>query len=511
MTGHRAGVPGPGSEDRVAGTSEVASAAAPAGVAGAGGASAAGVAGTAGVAGAGVASAAGAGPAAGVAPGPGSWRVILSGRRGRLLVGLTMAEFVAAVQILIVITVLPAVVRQLGGIRLYGLALSVTAVAGIGAAPVTVRLLDRFGARLVVPAGAVLFSGGALGAGLAGRMAELVLARFAEGAGVAALGAVAITSVGALYEEAQRPKVMVLGNLAWIIPSVAGPALGSLFVATVGWRWAFTAQLPLLAVAMALAGPNLGLLGPATGRSERGIAGASVLLVAGLLAVLAGPAVGGAAGIALTTAGIAVAALTVRRILPPGLLAMRAGLPVATMAVSCCAFAYFAVDGFVPLLLTSVDHRSVPAAGVVITLAILSWTLGGMAQARLARRGWAPPRVVTAGTALIGTGICGTALGLLPGLWLAPYLAWPVAGFGMGLAYTGAWLAVLSAQAKEAAGLAGPLAADRLGTALGAGTAGACIALLTGAGLGVGNGIGLGLAVALAAVAALARSAQRMV
>jgi hypothetical protein len=104
-----------------------------------------------------------------------------------------------------------------------------------------------------------------------------------------------------------------------------------------------------------------------------------------------------------------------------------------------------------------------------------------------------------------------SALGLLPGLWLAPYLAWPAGGFGMGLAYTGAWLAVMSAQQGRAAGLAGPLVADRLGTALGAGVAGACIALAAGAGLGVGGGIGLGLAVAVAAGCALALTARRMV
>ncbi len=159
-----------------------------------------------------------------------SWRVILSGRRGRLLAGLMLTELVAAVQILIVITVLPAVVRQLGGIRLYGLALSAAAVAGIGAAPVAVRLLGRFGARYVVPAGAVVFCSGALGAGLAGQMAELVIARFVEGAGAAALGAVAITSVSALYGQAQRPNVMVLGNLAWLIPA-------SLARRSARWPW----------------------------------------------------------------------------------------------------------------------------------------------------------------------------------------------------------------------------------------------------------------------------------
>jgi MFS family permease len=459
-------------------------------------------------------------PAAGTAQGPAadtSWPVILAGRRGRLLIGMSLTELVVAVQILIVVTVLPAAVRQLGGIRLYGLALSVAAIAGIGAAPLAVRLLDRFGARVVVPAGALVFTCGALGAGLAGRMAVLVAARFFEGAGAAALGAVAVSGIAALYDGPQRPKVLVLGNLAWVIPSVAGPALGSLAVATVGWRWAFTAQLPLLAVAMILVAPGLGLLRPRADHPadgpERGVVGPSLLLLAGLLGLLAGPAEGGPAGVAAAAGGAALAVASVRRIMPRGMLAMRPGLPVATMALFCCAFAFFAVDGFVPLLLTAVDHRSVSAAGIVVTLAVVGWTLGGILQARLARRGWKPPRLLATGGALIVAGTAGTAIGLLPGAWLAPYLAWAVGGFGMGLAYTGAWLAVMAAQQAgtgAATGLAGPLVADRTGTALGAGAGGVCIAAATGAGLGVGTGIGLGLTVAVAGALVLAVAARRM-
>ncbi len=451
------------------------------------------------------------GQAATSSPAPGSWAAIVAGRRGRLLVGLLLTELVVAVQILIVITLLPAIVRDIGGIRLYGLALSVAALAGIGAAPIAVRLLDRWGARVVVPAGAALFSCGALGAGLAEQMTQLVAARFLEGAGASALEAIAISSVAALYAGAERPRVMALGQLAWLIPAGAGPAVGSLALATVGWRWAFTAPLVPLAVAMVLVGPNLGLLRPTGERPERGVAGPSLLLLAGLLAVVAGPAWGGPAGIALAVAGAVLAAAAVRRIMPAGTLTMRPGLPVATMAMFCCSFAFFAVDGFVPLLLTTVDGRSVSAAGIVVTVAVLGWTAGGMIQARLARRGWTPARLLATGGALLVAGIAGTAAGLFPAAWLVPYLAWGVGAFGMGLAYTGAWLAAMDAQPGGATGLAGPLVADRTGTALGAGAGGVCLAVATGAGLGVRGGIGIGLAVAAAGACAVTVAARRMV
>jgi hypothetical protein len=63
----------------------------------------------------------------------------------------------------------------------------------------------------------------------------------------------------------------------------------------------------------------------------------------------------------VVAAGGAVAAVAaMRRIMPRGMLAMRPGPPVATMALFCCAFAFFAADGFVPLL---------PAGGCAIVVA----------------------------------------------------------------------------------------------------------------------------------------------
>jgi hypothetical protein len=134
-----------------------------------------------------------------------------------------------------------------------------------------------------------------------------------------------------------------------------------------------------------------------------------------------------------------------------------------------------------------------------------------MIQARLARRGWTPARLLATGGVLLVTGIAGTAGGLIPGAWLVPYLAWGVGAFGMGLAYTGAWLAAMDAQSGPATGLAGPLVADRVGTALGAGVGGVCVAVAAGAGLGIPGGIGIGLAVAAAGACTVIVAARRMV
>ena len=52
------------------------------------------------------------------------WREMFVGRLGRITVGIVLMETLFAIQTLVTITVLPVVVAGLGGLRLYGVALS---------------------------------------------------------------------------------------------------------------------------------------------------------------------------------------------------------------------------------------------------------------------------------------------------------------------------------------------------------------------------------------------------
>ena len=58
------------------------------------------------------------------------------------------------------------------------------------------------------------------------------------------------------YPHEQRPTMFALISSAWVIPSVAGPALAGVIGSALGWRWVFLGLLPLCGVIglMALAG-----------------------------------------------------------------------------------------------------------------------------------------------------------------------------------------------------------------------------------------------------------------
>jgi MFS family permease len=77
--------------------------------------------------------------------GPPRWREVFQGALGRLTLGLFLLEVVGAIEILVVTTVMPRVVQDLGGLRLYGLAFSVAGLGTVIAIPLTGRAVDRVG------------------------------------------------------------------------------------------------------------------------------------------------------------------------------------------------------------------------------------------------------------------------------------------------------------------------------------------------------------------------------
>ena len=88
------------------------------------------------------------------------------------------------------------------------------------------------------------------------------------------------------------------------------------------------------------------------------------------------------------------------------------------------------------LAVTALRHRTPVIAGIAVTGATVSWTVGAWVQARLSGT-WEGRRLVRAGLAVVLVGIAGMMILVLePAVPVAEGLAaWTVAGLGMGLAY----------------------------------------------------------------------------
>jgi MFS family permease len=423
------------------------------------------------------------------AAGPG-WREVLR-HRGRLTVGLVLLETVTAIQMLVVVTIMPAVLRDLGGLSLYGWAFSAEALAAMIALPVTGRTADRRGPAKGLVVVMVIFTVGSVVAALATSMPMFVVGRFLQGWGLGAQYAVSLGAVAKTYPEAYRPKLIALLTAAWVVPSVVGPPVGALFASTIGWRWVLVVSLPIVAVAAWLALPEL----RGTPPPDRETTPVGLQWIV-LLAVGATLLLGALTNLTLWTApaaaaGVAALVPALRRILPPGTFRARTPLAASAAAAFLLAFAFFGTDSFIPLLLTHVRGRSIAEAGIVVTLSSLAWALGTWWQSRaIAHR--SPRSLALVGSALALIGVAGIWVSVDRAAPLAlVYVAWTIGGAGMGIAYPVVPLVAMerSEGSGQIATIASVQLAEAMGGALGPGLGGSAIALASGAGASLTAGL----------------------
>ena len=241
---------------------------------------------------------------------PGLW----APQRRALTTGLVLTITFVASEALAVVTVMPVVARDLGGLRLYGWVFSAFMLGSVVGIVTAGREADRRGPAAPFVAGVVLFGSGLAVAGLAPSMGVLVAGRVLQGLGAGAVPSVAYVTIGRSLPETLRARMMAVLSTAWVAPGLVGPAISAEVTRLVGWRWVFLGLLPVVAVAGSIAVPALIRLGPpaaAQAREHRltdGLrtAAGAAMLLAGLslaagsgailpgLALIAGPTSPGA-------------------------------------------------------------------------------------------------------------------------------------------------------------------------------------------------------------------------
>jgi MFS family permease len=432
---------------------------------------------------------------------PGLW----APQRRALTTGLVLTTTFVASEALAAVTVMPVVARDLGGLRLYGWVFSAFMLGSLIGIVAAGREADRRGPAAPFVAGVVLFGAGLAVAGLAPSMGVLVAGRVLQGIGAGAVPSVAYATIGRSLPGVLRARMMAVLSTAWVVPGLLGPAVSAEVARLFGWRWVFLGLLPVVAVAGAIAVPALIRLGPPdsppapTHRIVDGIrtaAGATIFLAGLTLAPGSGSIL---LGLALIGVGVAAGLPALVRLVPPGTLTAREGLPATIFLRGLLTFTFFGADAYVPLTITAVRHRSPVVASIAVTGATLAWTAGAWVQARLSET-WDGRRLVRWGLVIILAGIAGMVLVLQPGTPVAVGLAaWTVAGLGMGLAYAPLSLMMLqkATPGQEGQASASLNLADVLGTAIGIGVGGAAVAAAA------GNDLRIGITAAFAAAAAV--------
>ncbi len=438
-------------------------------------------------------------------------------RKRRVLLGVMVSIFLAAMESTVVATAMPTVVRSLGGLSIYSWVFSGFLLTSTVTMPLWGRLSDLYGRRPTYLAGLSVFLAGSALSGAARSMVALIVFRMVQGLGAGSLMTIGMTIVGDLFGLERRAKMQGYFSGVWGVASIVGPLLGGLLTDHVSWRWVFYINLPFGAVAMALIGGAL----REEGRARRpAIDYAGVLLFAsGVSALLLGVVEAGRVGewggldvvgpILFSGAALAAFVGVERRvaepIVPPRLFASR--IVVAAVVTGFLAgMAMFGAISFVPLFMQAVVGASATAAGSVLTPFILGWIVLSVTSARLVLRvGYRMPVVLGM--------LCLTAAFMLFTRWgsaltqAAAMRDVLLAGVGMGMTMVPMLIAVQSAVPRADLGAATSVTQffRTVGGAIGLSVMGTVMAQRLHAGLSMAEALHgvflVGLVVCVAAVA----------
>lgn len=209
---------------------------------------------------------------------------------GLLLALACIAQFMVVLDVAIVNVALPSIQHDLGvsPVNLQWIVVAYALPFG-GFLLLGGRLTDLWGRRAVLVLGLTMFSLASLVAGFAGTAEILTCARVVQGLGAALIPPAALSVIAVTFDDgAARNKALGLFGAITGISASVGVIASGILTDSIGWRWLFLINVPVVIVLIALT--FIGLRGDTTVRrpdSRFDLTGA-VTATAGLLALIFG-------------------------------------------------------------------------------------------------------------------------------------------------------------------------------------------------------------------------------
>src|SRR3954451_19732729 len=164
-----------------------------------------------------------------------------------VLVLITLAQFMIAVDFTIVQVALPSIGREFG-VSVIGMQWIVTSygLTLAGFLMLSGRVGDIYGHRKLFIIGVLLFSLASLIGGLASSEIVLILARVVQGLGAAMASATGLSILASAFPEGkERNRALSVFSAAAGSGFAAGMILGGVITAPLVWRWVFDINVPI--------------------------------------------------------------------------------------------------------------------------------------------------------------------------------------------------------------------------------------------------------------------------
>lgn len=410
-----------------------------------------------------------------------SWREFLTSPYSSSLALVCLGVWLHAADSLIVATMLPAIVAEIGGAGLVGWSVALYEIGSIVAGAASALVTMRHGLRAPMMSAATLFGLGCVLSGFSPNMPLVLVGRVLQGLGGGGLVAMSFVAVGVIFPRRYVARALAAVSTLWGISAFAGPLIGGLFVEYVTWRWGFWffgLQAFALAAWIALRRTE-SIENGADKTPEEARFPLRRLAVLSAAVVLV--AFGGVEIELFRTTGSVIAGLICfagflwldsravnDRLLPSRPLDPRHSTGAALLMILSLSIATIAITAFGPLLVTAIHGASPLTAGYIVACSSIGWTVIAVLVSGSPER--LDRLMIAGGMIVVSLSILGFLYAVPNGpIWLiAVFAAMEGGGFGM------AWTFILRrttalAEEAELPRVSGAIpTVQRLGYALGA-------------------------------------------
>lgn len=363
----------------------------------------------------------------------------------RILSGLMVAMFLAAVNQTIVATAGPTIVGELGALSSLPWIFSTFMLTSTATVPLYGKLSDLYGRRRLMLVAVSLFVVGSAGVGLSQNIEQMLAFRAVQGLGAGGLVPLSLAVVGDILSPRERGRYQGYIAGVFALASVAGPLVGGFFIDQLTWRWAFLINVPLAVIAIGMVRRSLPAQ-PSASDVSIDYAGAALLTAAlgSMLGISVSIEVFGARSpvpliAALSSVVLLIAlALVERRAadpILPGTILMDPVFRICALLGFLMSLAMFGALVFMPLFFQVSLGMSATASGLALVPLMTTLTVASMIGGRLITRigryrifaitGTLVLFIGTAGLTTIGVGTSAVVTGL--------FVAMLGAGVGIGM------------------------------------------------------------------------------
>ncbi|WP_190086754.1 DHA2 family efflux MFS transporter permease subunit [Streptomyces longisporoflavus] len=400
----------------------------------------------------------------------------------------SLAGFMASLDILIVVTALPAIRDDLGGgiedlewtVNSYTLTFAVLLLLGAA-------LGDRYGRRRIFVVSIAVFTAASVAAALSTSTGALIAARTVQGAGAAMMAPLTLTLLTTAVPRERRGLAFGLWGAANGLALALGPLVGGLVVEGMSWKWIFWVNVPVGLLLIPLAHRRLREShGPAGRLDTVGTLLVSLGLLALVLALIEGNGQGWGSALTLVEFGLGAVLLALfllwesrarHPMLPLRIFRDRAFSLVNSASLLMFVGLYGSLFLLTQLLQMVMGYSPLEAGLRTLPLSAMPIAVAPLAGALSDRIGSRP--VVAIGMALQTTGLTWLAAAIEPDT-AYPVLVTPLVliGVGMALFFSPVANLVMSRAAPAEEGIASGVnnALRQLGGVLGVALMGAVFA-----------------------------------